>query len=75
MCKVQLVPIALPADNPQQSEEASHISPKGNHGRQKCKVGGTAVEKASAEGFDALHKVCIASGNLNAVQMIHINLT
>ncbi|KAL1681234.1 hypothetical protein EV122DRAFT_250202 [Schizophyllum commune] len=51
---------ALPADNPQQSEEASHIGGNGNCSCRKCKVGGPQVYRQSDEGYHALHLVGIA---------------
>lgn len=52
---------ALPADNPQQSEEASHIGGNGNCSCRKCKVGGPQVYRQSDEGYHALHLVRIHS--------------
>lgn len=56
MCKFRLVTV-VSADNPQQSELASHIGPKGNCPCRKCKVGGPGVFKESDIGFESLHKV------------------
>ncbi|KAI0258009.1 hypothetical protein BC834DRAFT_989358 [Gloeopeniophorella convolvens] len=44
----------LPADNPMQSELASHIGLKGNCFCHRCNVGGTQEEKTTAEGFHVL---------------------
>jgi hypothetical protein len=57
MCQLCLVEIVLPADNLQQSEEASHIGPKGSCACHKCKVGGPTVVKEMDDGFHALHEV------------------
>ncbi|KAF8505214.1 hypothetical protein JB92DRAFT_3084144 [Gautieria morchelliformis] len=57
MCKFRLVLPGLPADNPQQSEEASHIGPGGNCKCRHCFVGGPAGVRESDEGYHALHKV------------------
>ncbi|EJD41826.1 hypothetical protein AURDEDRAFT_37812, partial [Auricularia subglabra TFB-10046 SS5] len=54
LCKIRLVPISCLADNPQQSAEASHIGPGGNLLCRCCKVGGTAVETATNEGYASL---------------------
>ncbi|KAI0799578.1 hypothetical protein BC629DRAFT_1284991 [Irpex lacteus] len=45
---------AVTSDNPMQSEVASHIGGAGNLLCRKCTVGGTAVEKEAAEGFEKL---------------------
>lgn len=58
MCKFRLAISCLPADNPQQSEEASHIGPGGNCKCRRCMVGGVAASRESNEGYDALHEVC-----------------
>ncbi|KAF8532408.1 hypothetical protein JB92DRAFT_3103859 [Gautieria morchelliformis] len=57
MCKYRLVLPGLPADNPQQSEEASHIGPSGNCKCHRCFVGGPAGLRESDDGYMALHQV------------------
>ncbi|EJD51246.1 hypothetical protein AURDEDRAFT_57358 [Auricularia subglabra TFB-10046 SS5] len=54
LCKIRLVPISCLADNPQQSAESSHIGPGGNLLCRCCKVGGTATETATNEGYASL---------------------
>ncbi|KAK0211405.1 hypothetical protein IW262DRAFT_1450617 [Armillaria fumosa] len=52
---------ALPADNPQQSEEASHIGGNANMGCRKCHAGGCHEHTESDSSYDALHyaKICL----------------
>ena len=56
-CAVILHVPGLPADNPQQSEEALHMGGNANCGCRKCKVGGTHEHTESDEGFHSLHFV------------------
>lgn len=57
-CRTVLRVPCDPADNPQQSEEASHMC-NGNCLCRKCKVGGPAAVTESNEGFHALHVVSL----------------
>ncbi|KAL1758460.1 hypothetical protein FB107DRAFT_271880 [Schizophyllum commune] len=59
-CAVILRCPALPADNPQQAEEASHMGGNSNCPCRKCKVGGTFAVKATDEGYHVHHYVGIA---------------
>ncbi|KAK0430360.1 hypothetical protein EV421DRAFT_1893571 [Armillaria borealis] len=54
-CRFILRVPALPADNPQQSEEASHIGGNGNMGCRKCYAGGSHENTESDEGYHDLH--------------------
>ncbi|KIK50367.1 hypothetical protein GYMLUDRAFT_78518 [Collybiopsis luxurians FD-317 M1] len=54
MCGVRLRIPSLPADNPQQAEEASQAGGNANHLCQKCEVGGAYEVTASDEGYHAL---------------------
>lgn len=58
-CHVILQAQCLPADNPQQSEESSHIGSNANCKCCKCKVGGPHEHTESDEGYHSLHFVCI----------------
>jgi hypothetical protein len=58
-CRVMLLVPALPADNPQQSEESSHIGGNANCKCRKCKIGGNHEHTESDEGYHSLHFVCI----------------
>ncbi|KAK0219574.1 hypothetical protein EDD85DRAFT_924070 [Armillaria nabsnona] len=48
-CGIILRTPGLPADNPQQSEEASHIGGNANYPCHKCKICGTSQEKEQDE--------------------------
>ncbi|KAJ7835357.1 hypothetical protein B0H14DRAFT_3109979 [Mycena olivaceomarginata] len=54
-CRAILRVPSLPADNPQQSEEASHMGGNANCGCRRCKAGGTHLETESDEGYHAIH--------------------
>ncbi|KAJ7690611.1 hypothetical protein B0H14DRAFT_2420329 [Mycena olivaceomarginata] len=45
----------LPADNPQQSEEASHMGSNANFPCRKCHWGGTQIEKETEEKYHQCH--------------------
>jgi hypothetical protein len=45
----------LPADNPQQSEECSHMGSNANFPCRKCKWGGTKMEKETDQVYHAAH--------------------
>ncbi|KAJ3859039.1 hypothetical protein EV359DRAFT_75733 [Lentinula novae-zelandiae] len=47
----------LPADNPQQSEECSHIGHNGSFPCRVCHVGGAYTEKETDEGYEAFYNV------------------
>ncbi|KAL4256220.1 hypothetical protein AB1N83_012604 [Pleurotus pulmonarius] len=53
-CRVILRLPGLPADNPQQSEEASHMGGNANCKCRRCKAGGSHKETESNEGYHAL---------------------
>ncbi|KAF8488776.1 hypothetical protein JB92DRAFT_3249859 [Gautieria morchelliformis] len=56
LCKFRIAVPGLPADNPQQSEECSHIGPSGNCKCRRCLVGGPAAVTDSDDGYHALHE-------------------
>ena len=56
-CAVILRVPGLPADNPQQSEEASHMGANANCACRKCNVGGSHEFTESDMGYHSLHKV------------------
>ncbi|KAJ7235144.1 hypothetical protein B0H12DRAFT_1258243 [Mycena haematopus] len=60
----------LPADNPQQSEEASHMGSNANHPCRKCHWGGTTKEKET----DQLYHECHLAGALRSAEEIRTNL-
>ncbi|KAJ7204988.1 hypothetical protein GGX14DRAFT_368317 [Mycena pura] len=57
----------LPADNPQQSEEACHIGCQANHPCRKCHWGGTMAEKPTTEIYHKSHFPDIAR-NANEIR-------
>ncbi|TRM55830.1 hypothetical protein BD626DRAFT_622186, partial [Schizophyllum amplum] len=61
---------ALPADNPQQAEEASHIGGNGNCPCRKCKVGGPQAVKQTNDGYHAHHMVGVARSASEIVEEI-----
>lgn len=56
-CRFRIQVPYLPADNPQQSEECSHIGHNGSFPCRICHVGGTYVEKETDEGYEAFYNV------------------
>jgi hypothetical protein len=56
-CGVILRCPGLPVDNPQQSEESSHMGGNANCSCRKCKVGGNHKYTESDEGYHSLHFV------------------
>lgn len=56
-CRVIIRVPDLPADNPQQSEEASHMGGNANLKCRKCKKGGSHAVTESNEGYHALYYV------------------
>ncbi|KAE9393245.1 hypothetical protein BT96DRAFT_959108 [Gymnopus androsaceus JB14] len=54
MCGSRLRVPGLPADNPQQAEEASHGGGNSNHLCRKCNAGGSHEETESDAGYHAL---------------------
>ncbi|THU85182.1 hypothetical protein K435DRAFT_926248 [Dendrothele bispora CBS 962.96] len=55
MCGVRLHISVLPADNPQQAEEASHMGGNANHPCRKCNVGGPSQHIQTDEGYHSLY--------------------
>ncbi|KAF7339456.1 hypothetical protein MSAN_02159900 [Mycena sanguinolenta] len=54
-CRIILRVPSLPADNPQQSEEASHMGGNANCGCRRCKAGGTHEVTESDAGYHNMH--------------------
>ncbi|KAJ7129877.1 hypothetical protein C8R43DRAFT_896658 [Mycena crocata] len=54
-CRIILRLPSLPADNPQQSEEASHMGGNANCGCRRCKAGGPHEVTESDEGYHSMH--------------------
>ncbi|EPQ51029.1 hypothetical protein GLOTRDRAFT_108312 [Gloeophyllum trabeum ATCC 11539] len=66
----RILPYIYPADNPQQSETCSHIGMHGNLFCRRCKVGGSAEEKESSEGYQALFKPGVPRSCTETAQVI-----
>ncbi|KAJ6629389.1 hypothetical protein B0H10DRAFT_2160501 [Mycena sp. CBHHK59/15] len=58
-CRVILRVPSLPADNPQQSEEASHMGGNANCGCRRCKAGGPHEVTESDDGYHSMHNAGI----------------
>ncbi|KAF7374456.1 hypothetical protein MSAN_00329700 [Mycena sanguinolenta] len=69
-CRCILRTPGLPADNPQQSEEACHMGGNANFPCRKCKWGGATVEKES----DTNYHQCHLTGVARSAQEIRENL-
>ncbi|KZV84010.1 hypothetical protein EXIGLDRAFT_807538 [Exidia glandulosa HHB12029] len=54
LCKIRVVPIQLPGDNPQQSAECSHMGPGANQMCRACDVGGTERQLETDAGYESL---------------------
>ncbi|KAL1671118.1 hypothetical protein EV122DRAFT_295623 [Schizophyllum commune] len=52
----QIVPNLKVGDNPQQSEDCSHIGVRGSYNCRRDKTGGTTLHKESAAGYEELFK-------------------
>ncbi|KAJ7025042.1 hypothetical protein C8F04DRAFT_1046840 [Mycena alexandri] len=59
-CRVVLRVPSLPADNPQQSEEASHMGGNANCGCRRCKAGGPHTVTETDQGYHAMHYAGVA---------------
>ncbi|THU81998.1 hypothetical protein K435DRAFT_823322 [Dendrothele bispora CBS 962.96] len=73
-CRVILRVPSLPADNPQQSEEASHIGGNSNKFCRRCNVGGTHEEKGSNEGYHSLFSVGISRSASQTIEILNKQL-
>ncbi|KAJ7846194.1 hypothetical protein B0H14DRAFT_3086308 [Mycena olivaceomarginata] len=60
ICRFIIRTPGLPADNPQQSEEASHMGCNSNFPCRKCQWGGTQLEKETEEVYHQCHFAGIA---------------
>lgn len=60
-CAVSIRVPGLPANNPQQSEEASHIGGNANCGCRKCRAGGPREHTESDSGYHSLYMVCLVN--------------
>ncbi|KAF7344329.1 hypothetical protein MSAN_01913800 [Mycena sanguinolenta] len=69
-CRFILRVPGLPADNPQQSKEASHMGSNANHPCQKCHWGGTTKEKETEQ----IYHECHLAGALRSAEEIRMNL-
>ncbi|KAF7351615.1 hypothetical protein MSAN_01594000 [Mycena sanguinolenta] len=78
MCRFIIRTPGLPADNPQQSEEASHIGGNSNYPCRKCQWGGTQIEKETEEIYHQCHLAGIARDaarvRQNLEEQIHLSM-
>ncbi|TFK34493.1 hypothetical protein BDQ12DRAFT_763286 [Crucibulum laeve] len=70
----QIIPHALPADNPQQSETSSHIGVNGSYNCRRDLTGGTDIEKETSTGYQALYCVGEPRTPQSTLQVIHWQL-
>ncbi|KAK7008238.1 hypothetical protein R3P38DRAFT_2948527 [Favolaschia claudopus] len=66
----EVMPHVLPADNPQQSENSSHIGMAGNFGCRHDLVGGTTEQRERDEGYHALYSPGIPRDREGTIQTI-----
>lgn len=69
-CRFIIRAPGLPADNPQQSEEASHMGSNANYPCRKCHWGGTTIVKES----DAIYHKCHEPGEARTADEIRTAL-
>ncbi|KAJ3859601.1 hypothetical protein EV359DRAFT_75548 [Lentinula novae-zelandiae] len=74
MCGVRLRVPSLPADNPQQAEEACHMGGNANLLCRKCDVGGTYEETETDEGYHALYNIGIARSATQTREQLALQL-
>ncbi|KDQ05921.1 hypothetical protein BOTBODRAFT_182090 [Botryobasidium botryosum FD-172 SS1] len=65
----------LPADNPQQSTECSHIGMGGNRFCRRCHVGGTDKEKERMPGYDEVFRTGVPRTPAETLQEVKDQLT
>ncbi|KAJ7306731.1 hypothetical protein DFH08DRAFT_824682 [Mycena albidolilacea] len=66
----EIIPHVLPADNPQQSETASHIGMGGNLGCRRDLTGGPKEQQESDHGYRALYAPGVPRDKMGTVQII-----
>ncbi|KAJ7618023.1 hypothetical protein FB45DRAFT_1103391 [Roridomyces roridus] len=74
VCRFIIRVPGLPADNPQQSEEASHMGVKANYPCRKCHWGGTTIEKETEQTYHECHLAGAARNAEEIRQNLHIQL-
>ncbi|KAL1657938.1 hypothetical protein GGF50DRAFT_68231 [Schizophyllum commune] len=70
----QVIPNVKTGDNPQQSEDCSHIGVRGNHNCRKDMMGGTEREKETDEGFEQFFQPGVARTSEETVVLIRAQL-
>ncbi|KAI0071057.1 hypothetical protein K474DRAFT_1566504, partial [Panus rudis PR-1116 ss-1] len=70
----RVVPRTKTGDNPQQSEDCSHIGLNGNYPCRRCKVGGTHTEKESNEGYEQFFAPSVSRTATETVREINSQL-
>ncbi|THU93261.1 hypothetical protein K435DRAFT_861654 [Dendrothele bispora CBS 962.96] len=73
-CRIILRVPSLPADNPQQSEEACHIGGQGNKFCRRCHAGGTQKEQETDIGYHSLFSTGVVRSAAETREVLELQL-